>query len=237
MMGIVNIFGSEDSADVDVMVMIDDMPSIAVCKDLCAELDANIKKKLGTDKEVNTNLAVIKDGVIFSVYKGIPIECNNSLYETYQYHTQLHDLMIDRKVSETPIVAIKCARTLRALLTLLSRTDYRREVKSALKSTTEDKIETLRYIDLDSIEDFNKNNLNTTEIYKAFAFQIGQTMTFLEGDVVYTKSKISELYEGLRVYLERRSSDAITLNEYKIQLLDMIESYFESDLNELVVEF
>jgi len=65
------IFGSENSLDYDVMVFVNEIPKIVddshtLCKFYNTELS-----KILTDKELNCNLAIIENGYVVKVFKGI----------------------------------------------------------------------------------------------------------------------------------------------------------------------
>lgn len=216
-----NIFGSETSLDLDVMVFVDRIPDKETAKMLCIEYDAEIESSYDYDKKVNTNLAVVDDGVIVEVFKGFPEECNNSLMRTYELHEQVYPLMVERPIPWTKeMTDLKISRFLRIVLTFLSRTQHRVDVKRALKSKDDAiRLDVLRSIDLEFIYEFNKKGLDTIEIYKGLAFQIGQTLGLLDGVELYSKTEISRVYPMLEPYLLRQVSDPSHLQYMLRQLL------------------
>ena len=223
-----NIFGSADSVDCDVMVFVDQLPpSIEQSKNLCKFYDEEIKKDLGTDKEVNSNLAIVRDGIITACFKGIPYETNNSIFLTYDFHEQKHDWKVKRLIPVTDEwIRQKAARAIRTILSFISRTQYRSEVKAALKGSTRQKIATLLAIDLETIEDFGKNNQNKADIYKEIAFQIGQATALLDKTELYTKQAIGKWYHVLRPFLYREENVIVKdLNEQKDYFLFMVMDY------------
>ena len=71
------IFGSENSTDYDVMVFVDEILDVESSHILCKEYDTKLAETLN-DKPLNSNLAVVKDGLI----KGA--EFARMLYEKVQ---------------------------------------------------------------------------------------------------------------------------------------------------------
>jgi len=228
-----NIFGSEDSVDVDVMFYIDELPSIKECKEICKEFDQGLQKELKTDKEVNTNLCVLEDGVISEVFKGFPQECNNSIFYTYNFHDQPHPLMIKDLIWDESNIPLKCARCLRILLSFISRTEHREIVKKSLRGSTTEKIKTLTYITLEDIEDFGKNNQTREDIFKSFSFQIGQTIALLDNIELFTKRQISDYLPDLTLYLMRKKPKKKILDHYKQILIEKILEKFNNPDNQI----
>ena len=76
MIGKFQIFGSENSTDYDVMVFVDEILDVESSHRLCKEHDLELAKIL-TDKPLNSNLAIIKDGFVVDVFKGVVSEENH----------------------------------------------------------------------------------------------------------------------------------------------------------------
>lgn len=81
------IFGSEDSLDLDVVFFPEMMPKTIEQKLNLAKTYALKLKETFPNKVINPNLAVCKEGIVAEVYKGTADELNNSLYFTYSLHT------------------------------------------------------------------------------------------------------------------------------------------------------
>lgn len=77
------IHGSEDSTDLDVLYIVDELPDKAECKRFCS-----------AEPSENRNVATVSDGVITSVYKGTVDELNNALLITYHLDSQTDELLI-----------------------------------------------------------------------------------------------------------------------------------------------
>lgn len=182
--------GSEDSLDTDAYIIIPEPLCIEDSKSLCNSFNG-----------INANLLVVEDGVVIWSFKGTIDECNNSILSTYHLHPQKHDNPVSRKLERS--FALKLVRTIRGLLTYHSRTDKRELIKTALKSADLIlKLDTLKSISLMDVEDYHKNSL--TEVYKFFAFQIGQTYSLLRDNVeLFTKSEVASHYPKLEPYLKR----------------------------------
>src|SRR6218665_1710589 len=85
---IYQIFGSENSLDVDLVFFIEKMPEtiagkLALSKELSQSIDSFFP-----GKEINANLAICKNGHLTEVYKGTTDELNNALFYTYDFHKQ-----------------------------------------------------------------------------------------------------------------------------------------------------
>lgn len=210
------IHGSEDSLDIDVYYVFDIMPSFRECQEFCS------------DKQENRNIIVIKDGVVIDCYKGTNDEINNGLYYTYNLHLQTYSNPIEKLVKRD--ILIKSIRVVRCLLSHLSRTQYRNEVKMALSSSDWMlKVNTLKNIDLTQVHDFGKNGTKF-DVLKVFAFQLGQVLGLHDNVELYTKSSTAERYPDLRKFLYREEEDIKFLIPYLNRFLDLISLYqFEVD--------
>lgn len=183
-------FGSQDSLDIDVVYIFDIMPNLQECKSFCSE------------KEENRNIICINNGVVTDSYKGTVDEMNNVVFNTFTLHQQI--------LEENPIkflltrdIPLKCIRTVRGLLSSLSRTKYREEIKRALKSPDWNyKLEVLDSIKLIEIYDFVKDN--KIETFKFLAFQIGQTLDLIYGKETFTKKDVVINYPLLNDFLYRK---------------------------------
>jgi len=87
------IFGSRTSIDSDVMVFVNEIPENEFdATTLCKEYNILLQTKypeLFEGKEMNCNLAIIKNYKIDKVYKGTEDESNNSLFYTYGLNSGL----------------------------------------------------------------------------------------------------------------------------------------------------
>lgn len=195
------IHGSENSIDTDVMYVVDELPSLQECKVFCS------------DKDENRNLIVIEDGIVTKCYKGTPDECNNSLFATYKLHQQSDELLVTRTVDRDK--RLKTIRALRGILSHLSRTSYRPQIKEALRSEDWDfRVDVLRSIDLTTIDfDYIQNNMSGADIKKLIAFQIVQTAALWNGVEIYTKNEACSYLNGfdLSNFIKREDADISVL--------------------------
>lgn len=209
------IFGSPSSKDYDVMVFVTNIPSIEDSKQLCIEYDRLLHARfldIGWKiKKVNSNLAILKDGVVEKVHKGFFTECNNSLFYTYKFHTQLFEQKIKRAI-ETD-VELKMMRCARFLLMYLSKTEHRNEVKKALHGNFIEKIKALENISLLNITQINK--IEFIEYCKMVSFQLGQTISLMNGKEFYTKEEISNEFPMLSNMLFRIDYNLAELEKFK----------------------
>jgi len=220
------IFGSVSSKDIDVMVFVDniiDNPYYAL--EECKIYNKQIANFLNTDKEINSNLAIVENGIIKKALKGTEDEVNNSLFRTYYLHEQPFSNKV--KALITRDIDLKILRTVRVLLSLLSRTEYRSIVKIALQNDFLYRYKTLYDCDI-SIFNVNKplnKNVSFEDFIKVYAFQIGQTMGLIDGFELYTKEEISQVYPDLKPYINRDiTKDLKELETWKIKFLDMTKN-------------
>lgn len=187
------IHGSEDSIDTDVIYIVNELPDKGECKKWCSE-----------DPLENRNLATIVDGHIDKVYKGSPDEVNNALLRTYPCHKQEYPLLITGKVNRN--LEIKVIRSMRMILSHLSRTEMRPSIKAALHSDWMLRKKVLQEIAENwyniTIND-RGHNMSAKDIMKVVAFQLGQTIALIEGEELYTKYNISQRFPYLQPYLYR----------------------------------
>lgn len=215
------IFGSQDSLDLDVVYLFEELPSLQECKKFCAENEFE-----------NRNIVVIKNGIVTESFKGTPDEMNNVLYNTFNLHQQEIENNPVTRIIERDLI-IKNIRTIRGILSQLSRTSYRKDIKEALKSDSwKKRLEVLSLINIKSIKDFGK--IEDIEAYKFLAFQLGQTVALLEGKEVYTKKEVSLEYPTLYNYLYRiEGSDLNDLHLFYKKYLDMLsEIEIKEDIQE-----
>lgn len=213
------IHGSKDSVDVDTYYWVDELPStIQECKTWCESRKGENANLLTVYTEI---VGEHYSSVVDKVYKGVPDEVNNSLLRTYDLHPNqesslppgLHYVQRDE--------FIKYIRSVRVILSHLSRSQYRTDIKSALSSGDwKFKLNTLLSIPLMDIDFSTLNhNMSPEDIKKVIAFQIGQSIGLMSGYEYYTKSEIADAYPILRQFLYRNP-------ESNINELDAMLKYF-----------
>lgn len=207
------IYGSSDSIDVDIAYIVDKLPSLNECKIFCS-----------SDKNENRNLITINNGIITSCYKGTKDELNNAIKNTYSLHHQNTPLLITKSVDRN--IPLKIVRSIRSILSHLSRSQYRSEVKLALRSDFNCRLNTLLNIDLTTI-DFTtlNNNMLREDILKLIAFQSGQCLCLINGDEYFTKKEISLAYPELSKFLFRiEDTDISILNTFVHNFVNTIKN-------------
>lgn len=207
------VHGSEDSIDLDVYYVMDSLPSFFECQKFCFANPAE-----------NRNIIVIEDGIVAQCFKGTVDEINNGLIATYPLHSQDYPLLVTRKVKRD--VGLKIIRVLRCLLSYCSRSQYREQVKAALKSSDwAQKVRTLNSINFLKIKDYGKAPL--AEVYKVFAFQLGQINALIyEGKELYTKSAVAAEFPELRPFLYREQHiDSDTVSRFLFETIGGFAEY------------
>lgn len=216
-------FGSENSLDYDIIVFVDDISkNIDVAHGKCKEYAAKLSKVF-TDKPINTNLAVLKDGFIVDVFKGTADEVNNSLFYTYWLHKQPYDLQI--KAAVTRDKHEKIMRVARGILSFYSRSEHRKDIKPALKSDLTVRRKVLEKIDLSIYYDFKGKKESYLSILKVLAFQYAQLFSLIDGfeQMSYTKNGVCKNYPDLASFINREGGDLAILEKYKKRLLETID--------------
>ena len=206
------IHGSEDSTDTDVIYVFDELPNTVECKRFCD----------GNENE-NGNIIVVKDGIVSSAYKGSVDEVNNSLFNTYPLHKQTHPLIIERTVQRD--VILKDIRVIRKILSELSRSRHRTEIKKALRGNWKQKLDTLKGIDY-TVLDFSSElkNLTKKDFFKTIAFQMGQAIALHDGIELYTKRAIAEHFPELEKCLKREDEDAYIIQTLVNRFVDKLST-------------
>lgn len=219
------IFGSENSQDYDVMVFVDDIsPTIDDNHFVCKSYN-NVLSKILTDKSLNCNIGVLKDGIITKVFKGDCYEVNNAIIYTYDYHQQEFPLVLNGLVDRD--VHTKLKRVVRGILSFYSRSSIRSEIKAALRGDLIQRLEVLKKIDLSVYYDFKGKKESYYDILKVLAFQYGQLFSLYDGfeHLSYTKNGISTAYPDLKQFMDRdKDSDISILEQYKQRLIKLIET-------------
>ncbi|MCL9804464.1 hypothetical protein NAT51_02955 [Flavobacterium amniphilum] len=214
-------FGSADSVDYDVVFLIDAMPETILEK---LTLSNSLKEQLAEeyqDKVINANLAVCSNGCIVSVYKGTADELNNSVLATYDLHHQDFGNEITKTLKRD--VHLKLIRSLRMLLSFVSKTEFRTVVKAALKGDVHLKVKTLAEINLLQLNDFGKGT-DATGLKKMMAFQLGQTLALASGTELYTKKEIMAFFPELKPFLLREpETNMEVIQTYVNQLVAVLK--------------
>lgn len=198
------IFGSENSTDIDVMFFVEEIPAnIPACRALCNDLAQQFQQKKGISENINSNISVVENGRIVAIFKGIVDESNNALFHTYKLHYQDFENNISQVLPRN--IDAKLIRTARVLLSFLTKTTERSLVKKALQSNFGEKLAALKTLTLRNYETESAlgNTNSLPDFQKTFAFQIGQTLALLEGREYYTKNEVGAHFPDLQPFLNR----------------------------------
>ena len=216
-------YGSHDSIDSDVLIEIPEEKMPVMQEDRKKFL-----KQLETEYNLhwNTNLIVVKNGYVTdTVYTKTWIDSiNNSLFTTYILHEdkQKFPLPIIGELKRNKLLAIY--KTVRTILAMLSRTNYRSTIKPILKGIHPFnlKINELSKIDFTTIDGFNQDNTEDVDIWKIIAFYLGQNISLLkDNNEIYTKITLVANYPEFHDFIYRKE---ITL-EHKMLLNEKINLY------------
>ncbi|WP_343616690.1 hypothetical protein [Flavobacterium sp.] len=223
-------YGSDDSTDEDVIIVIskEEMPEKQ--EDRKKTVLALLKEY---DLNWNATLAVIENGKISDTIftKSWIDSLNNALFETYFLHQQKHELLIKEKHIRNKTLAIY--KAVRTVLTMLTRTEYRTQIRPILKGIHDFnlKLEALNKIDFTSISQFNQKNTNDIDIWKIIAFYVGQNIALIENDIeIYTKKKLISHFPDLEPFIYRKvlvESDKIILQNHINHWLLLIHNFGE----------
>ena len=223
------VHGSQDSTDIDICYVLNRIPEFKEAQEFCAE----------GDESDNRNVMHISDGVVDYVFKGSVDEVNNAILSTYELHEQDYPLLIEKKLERD--VPVKILRSVRIILSHLSRCQYRSEIKSALKGDWTEKLTMLKNLNMHDIDwdliDMN-SKMDKLSTRKTIAFQIGQTMALIFGHELYTKIDIADLFPmlGKSLYREDSRESLFGLEMMFRFFVGMIENirYGETSNNEIV---
>jgi hypothetical protein len=230
--GTFQIFGSKSSKDYDVLFFVDELKSIKENHDLIKMLNTSVKKFLidngQPDKPVNTNLGILNDGKLITVFKGTYDEVNNSLFYTYTLHTQFYPNRITSTYDRTSdfFKHLKLKRCYRFLLSFYSRTELRSEIKGALKGNFKLRWDVLSKIDLRTWTQFPEKKDDLVDIYKVMAFQLAQTIELFSGVEIYTKEDALIRYPELHAFLLREPHDSFDLYYLNVHLVHLLKIGF-----------
>lgn len=219
------IHGSEDSTDLDVYYVFKELPSFDECRKFCS-----------ADPAENRNIIVINNGIVTDCFIGTCDEINNGLIDTYNLHKQEYPLLVTKRVERDK--EMKYIRATRGILSILSKTHYRPEIKNALNSNWNERLKTLKSLDLTTIDFDNLGKrMNGPDMLKVIAFQLGQSLGLLENCELYTKSSVANYYKDLRPFLYRENADKNILNAFIKTMVDYLEKIPVLEFEDKKVKF
>jgi hypothetical protein len=227
------IFGSKSSLDLDVMFIINKpCETKKASQDFCEFIkgaDALREELRYLDKELNSNLCTIENKNVTWSYKGTCDEIQNSLIDTYANWEQKYPLDLVRTKRD---VNLKITRTLRVVISVMTRSNFRAETKKSLKSKDLiQRLDVLKNIKFEELELYHKK-ITLTNCFKLIAFQLGQTLGLIEGVEVYSKEGVWKLYPHLSKMLMRQDldpEDIVSLTEFKNIFVNEVEKIIDTD--------
>lgn len=215
-------FGSEDSRDRDIVFFVPGLPpTLEARSNWCKALAQAHRDNNRDDRPINANIAIATGGRLLEVHKGTTDELNNALYVTYCLHRQDFEPQVRQRLPRnTDLKFIRCTRM---LLSALTKTVFRAEVKRALQGNIQQRIAGLRTIDFEQVKETTKG-YSPEDIRKLAAFQLGQTLALDKGLELYTKSRIAFYYPQLQDYLQRApQAPAGALNDLLAVFINRLE--------------
>lgn len=224
------IFGSKSSIDCDIIAFVDNLSNIDDNHKICKNIEEILLKKNISEKPLNINLGVLKNNKLIDVFKGTIDEVNNSLFYTYFNHIQFFDNHIkyvyDRKNDDCKHKKIlRCARV---ILSFFSRnTDFRKNVKNALRGDLIEKINVLKTIDYSINLNFGNKKQSVKDIYKTISFQYAQTLSLYNDIETYTKEDMIIVYPELYNLIYRKDinkHDLIFLNNINTKFIEICQT-------------
>lgn len=230
-----NIFGSASSKDYDVVFYVEHLGTIDNCHKVVKQYQTilehvlfDIKKR--PRKVINGNLAVLDtmNGTLVKVFKGTPDEVNNSVHNTYHFHTQDCARMISTEIkrggSNEFYTHLKIKRCFRFILSFYSRVaTMRSNIKIALKGDINQRIAAVDLINFVFHTEFPDKKELKEDIYKVIAFQLAQTTLLHEGIQIFTKEEVIHHYPGLKHAILREPLTNVDLRYLTTMLKHLIE--------------
>lgn len=208
-------FGSPDSLDIDVLI---DHPGS------WENAIQDIQQQHPVTKEWNIGLITINDDRIVKTMpkKGTPDAVHNSLYYTYKHHRgrQVYELPLKAPVTRHLLLAIDgCIKNL--LVTVgtsdlkeFYKKNFRKAMRSGIWSDRLDLLLKWPYYEL-----YYEDPSKCIAIYKSLAFDVGQTLSLLDGVELYTKSEVINAHPELADIIGRKSCDLSSTLKPKIEEL------------------
>lgn len=211
-------FGSLDSLDVDVMFYLHyPLESIKWCKDKAAELKYKVDKKY-----VDVNFAVMNsDCRLSSCYKGSIDEVNNMLYYTTWLGFRNKGRFVKKLYPRSFLE--KRQRVLRGILSYLSRTAHRKDIKKVL-GKYDQSVDLFKNISIKEITELNKNNVTYQDFCKFMAFQFAQLDALNKDIEIFTKQDAVNRYPELYEFIYRKSENADLVEELQKRYIELFES-------------
>lgn len=224
------IFGSKSSRDYDVIVFVDEIGTIQESHELITKLDKLLAIEL-PDKPINSNIAVLEDGMIKRVFKGYPLEVNNSAFYTYDNHRQFYVNHIKKTYELTDdIKHFKLKRCFRFLMSFYSRVpEWRVEIKEAMRGDLKLRTNFIAKLNFHNHNQFPGKKDNIEDIYKTFAFQLAQTyLLCIKEKEIYSKEDALEYFPKLEKAILRQPIDITSLSFMHTLLNELVDySYNE----------
>ena len=232
-------YGSNDSDDIDVFISLNRIPDFnddddsAMMDEIHETIDYTLKYSgtfTNSGKSIDYSFIHISDaGVVDWCEYDDLAECNNALFYTFAHHPYNNNVLYGRNPIKKKLeqnVSFKIVKVVRTLLTFLSRTEYRKDVKHLLKhGTFKERLEFVLQVvsknGLSNINSFEKK-LDDVEIVKDIAFMFIQLYGLVHEVDVFCKRDACLRFPDLMPYIYKDSEASLE------KLEDFIIETFES---------
>lgn len=197
------IFGSEDSIDIDVLIVHPDSKGLE-CDNL---LIKQIKADYPDTHNWNINIIQIDEGIVVNSIpsKGSPDSVNNSLYETYKLHKQKYPFPLKSRLERnTPLAINKCLTSIFTFYKNTNHHEFYKSIPKELKNGQADIVDRLSFLEkIDfKILPYEEEILNINA-FKSLAFHVGQTISLINGIEIYTKQQLISFHPDLEMLIKR----------------------------------
>lgn len=235
-------YGSNTSDDIDLFVELttppvtsSDFEKLDGLRDVVRQLTRDGEQVTKSNKPIDYSFIYINDsGVVeWCEYDDLE-ECNNALYHTFNHHQYNNTMVGDNPIKKelTQNVSFKIVKVIRQLLTYLSRTSYRSDVKRLLKyGSFKERLEFVLGLVSDSqLSDLGtfEKNLSDIEILKDIAFGFIQLYALIDGEVVFCKRDACLRFPDLVPFiLKHKDVDWTTLESFILETFNMLSMNVE----------
>lgn len=198
-------FGSGNSDDVDLFFLLKDQKDTNFTNKIEQFFEEMVQNVLREEerRKIDINFITVKHGEVNWSNKGNEAEINNAIYHTFKLHTFNYDLG-SKEYRECPVnciidsdVGIKAIKSVRSLLTIISRTTHKRMSKmsvfnKSLKARVSNLQDAMNSTGIfTAVEDGLGKNQSDASLMKDVAFSFIQLDAMMNDKVIpYSKNAI-----------------------------------------------
>ena len=209
------IFGSKESTDIDIAILIAKPVAIQEGHELIKAYEEQLSqrpfiKENYPGKPLNATLIVVQNGSVVWSFKGYPAETNNAIYLTYHKHKQeydnpIHRLLPENKVARVNTMLRKSLIIIKKHAKHLNRHDYR-TIKRILNTSLD--YYSVKYINhkitlLQKMLLIYKDRLTDRE-YNKIAFQVAKSYHLIYNKrLIYDKRDLNDGDKNFSIIIGR----------------------------------